>query len=383
MALNKVAASILAYILIILIGFVAVVLVSRRQVVFGSNIACKTPRLSKTAKQKTEDKSGSKIKLFSLLLMIAVPLVFAGIRTVGADYYSYRNTFYSITFVESLRLDLGFFLYTYFSRLILRNYNIYLFVTSFLTLFLAYKGLYKLKGLAYFPVAVLFYLVLSYLQSFNLVRMYFAQAILIFALADLLNKKYFRYIVICLLASTIHFTAIIGLMFLLLRLNKKKISLFIIIAFVILLLFASQIFFATTSFLPGHFAYYVYQGIGPLVIGHVVPIKCLAMLLPLFYLRRRLKRDIFNFLVYVVVCYLLISLLGFRVPVIGRLTIHFFPIIMFLFAYAYKNCPKGDRALFKVYIAGFCAVWLLMYFVWTLPLDGLERYATIFNRGAL
>lgn len=172
---------------------------------------------------KTYEKINAKniiTKIFWALL-ICFPLAFiAGIRyNVGTDFNTYSKWFnlaklyplnYYINYSER-----GFiYLITIISFLTNSN-EIYFFIVEYLTLLFVVMAFFKLKKDIGVAEPLFIYYLLVYHASFNIMRQVLALSIIIFALSYLLEKKYKIYIILCLVASTIHQTSIICLLFVL------------------------------------------------------------------------------------------------------------------------------------------------------------------------
>lgn len=190
-------------------------------------------------------KNSKIILLFSLFVLV----IFAGGRwsswqvgydTSVFDYDTYQQIFNTKLSIKhffhdfinadlSIRtIEIGYVLYSTLCRHLLGNqYNIYLLLTSFFTIYIFYKGLKKNKIQSGVLYILFFYAARLYLQyNFILMRQAIAMVIIWYAFHYLFNEKKSKYILFVCFASLFHFSAIIALLALLLRLKieiKKNI----------------------------------------------------------------------------------------------------------------------------------------------------------------
>lgn len=157
-----------------------------------------------------------KIRLFAWTGLL-VPILVSGLRLgVGTDYYTYVSLYNSLknyTFSEYLQggpTEIGFYLIGTFSRMIGDSEMLMFFGFSMLTVIFFYLGLnrYQLrhKSIIYF-----LFIFTIYPGSFNLVRQSAAISIAFYANSFLLEKKRVKFLLLMLLAGTVHVSALIAI----------------------------------------------------------------------------------------------------------------------------------------------------------------------------
>ena len=148
-------------------------------------------------------------KIYSFLLLITLSII-VSIRSidVGADTLNYIKLFNQINFANfnNHDYDIGFKIYTLVIRLFTSNFRIYFFITSLLTFY----GFIKfIKENSFIPwISVVVFLAMFFLPSMNLIRQWLAMSLSINSYSLIKRNQNIKGILIILLASTIHLTAI-------------------------------------------------------------------------------------------------------------------------------------------------------------------------------
>ncbi len=156
------------------------------------------------------EKKNSKILLALSLFFVCF---IAGFRAenVGLDtasYYTYINWAGSGILQN---VEIGFI---YFSKFLLRIINtpkFVVFVYSSLTIIFIFLRFWTLRDKASYSLMVFLYLALYFQLSLNIMRQFFAVAIVFFATYFLQNKKSIPYFIFVVIASLFHVTAILGI----------------------------------------------------------------------------------------------------------------------------------------------------------------------------
>lgn len=127
----------------------------------------------------------------------------------GTDRVVYGNMFLEISWGTILNgQEPGFNVLMLFIKLFTKNPAVFCGILSVLTFTLAYKGFYDLKDDINIGLTVFIYSSVYYLQSYNLMRMYFALAVIISGVKFLKQKNYFKYFVVLVVATLIHYSVI-------------------------------------------------------------------------------------------------------------------------------------------------------------------------------
>lgn len=196
-----------------------------------------------------------KVPFWSSFLLLFFMLGFRDVS--GIDDHTYKEVFeyvnkvgVSETFL-SIFMGPGYLLLNYGVGRITDNYYFFQAFASFLPLFLIYKGFEKYQAYIYIPMAILLLCGPLYFQmlSVALVRMFIAMGLIFyFSLDYLFRSKAKLYVLSVLLISTIHYSALIMLLFTPLAFSKyilirhwKKVALLLCLVTPVLYAIVSKI----------------------------------------------------------------------------------------------------------------------------------------------
>lgn len=154
-----------------------------------------------------------KIHTVPFLLSYLFLAFFAVFNNIGTDKASYAY-FFDISDIGNIYsgFEIGFRLVIGFAKLFTSDSRVFIGLLSFLTVTFYYIGIWKSRMYISAGLAVFIYSSQYYLQQFNLMRMYFAASIA-FAFIDLLyKKKFFKFGIVLLISSAIHYSMIFSFM---------------------------------------------------------------------------------------------------------------------------------------------------------------------------
>lgn len=236
---------------------------------------------------------------FWTFLITIGPSILIGFRNynVGADTSNIVTSYLNMPYINDSIFSLDRILYSiirYISYIVSNgNPTFFLFMLSFLTLFILMRGLNKWLDKISIPYALFIYYALFGMQLLNQARQFLAISVLVYGLNHLLNneKKYYLFVLI---AGLIHFTAFIGLLFPLLKSSKNYFYKEKNFLYYLMLLFSPilvlPILTLIIEFLPATYASYIaiadYSGIG---FGFFITIY--PVILPLLFFKDRIKND--------------------------------------------------------------------------------------------
>lgn len=161
-------------------------------------------------------KYDSKVPLTMAIILLALPVYFIGMRSGFGDTYAYISHFQNLTtdFSEiwAAREEtkgFGYELYLFFiKRFISTDVNVYLMITASIQACGILKIYYKYSTNFTYSL-MLFFLSMAFLYMMNGMRQFMA-ACIVFLFSDFLfNKKTIKFILVVLLATTVHSSAII------------------------------------------------------------------------------------------------------------------------------------------------------------------------------
>lgn len=171
-------------------------------------------------------------------ILSVLPLaIIAGTRnfTVGTDIgvyglnYFYRYSSYndlSSIFSAELTTEKGYAILNWLSSRISSNPHVYFFILNLIGAVLIYFALINFREYFYLPLGMFIYEVLIWVTSLNLLRQSIAIALIYFSYKYMFNRKIVRSILLILLASQFHSSAIVFLLFLggMLFVNKIELT---------------------------------------------------------------------------------------------------------------------------------------------------------------
>lgn len=154
-----------------------------------------------------------KIHIVPFLMSYLFLTFFAVFNNIGTDKTAYAY-FFDISEIGNIYsgFEPGFQMVIAFVKLFTSDSRVFICLLSFLTVTFYYIGIWKSRMYISAGLAVFIYASQYYLQQYNLMRMYFAASIA-FAFIDLLyKKKYFKFGIVLLISSAIHYSMIFSFM---------------------------------------------------------------------------------------------------------------------------------------------------------------------------
>ncbi|SIS82861.1 EpsG family protein [Salimicrobium salexigens] len=154
------------------------------------------------------------LRYIIVFITLLIPSFFAGIRyDVGTDYFAYVNIFSNLEAGGSSRTEFG---YQFLNILVANlggNASFLLFVVSFITILFIYLSLYRAKDSISIGLGMLVFMLMFYHLSLNAVRQVLAIAILLYSFDFIIQRKFGKFLIITLIASSIHLSSLIVLPF--------------------------------------------------------------------------------------------------------------------------------------------------------------------------
>lgn len=205
-------------------------------ILFGIVLFCKK-------RKNIKEENINKNKKIYIIISFFIMFLFMGFRSlsVGTDtqlYVSVFQNYCTMSWIDILTFKdtfIGFAILNKIVSIFSTNPHAILIAASGLICFLTGRFIYKNSDHVVYST-LLFILFYYYLNCFNIFRQYIAIMIVINAFPLLVRKDILKYILICLLAISIHNTAIMALF--LLPLSKMKFNKQSIIVYTIIMCFA-------------------------------------------------------------------------------------------------------------------------------------------------
>lgn len=307
-------------------------------------------------------KNGKEISakvIYCLLVFIAIllPSLLAGFRdySVGTDVLIYGNTWFN----NAIKTP-NFFVYTkwatsssvgflyatfnYIISLFTNNPHYFYFWYSFVESLIIYLALKKNKDILDITLGFAIYLFMFFNLTLNILRQSMALVILFYGFIYIRKHKPIKFVIVTLVASLFHNTALIGMILYLIYIfvNKKPKFLYQITTIFITLLFV-MFFDEFQGILLGNDIisqrYNIYMNNNALSGGgfytHIV-LMCLPTLL-LYLLSKSNDNNIFTGLKMFVVISTILSLLNLKMAVLSRITQYFDIFFIYALAFIIKN----------------------------------------------
>ncbi len=210
-------------------------------------------------------RNGEKFYLFIMFGIFGILMMFRG-ETVGNDTDRYIDIFNVVrktsnlqTFIESSRYEKGYIYLNWVLSLISDNPQILFIVTGAFTAFSFGRFIYKYSINAW--MSVLMFLTLQFFDlTLTGVRQIVAIAVLLFSYDYLISRKLWRFLLLVFIASTIHTSTILFLIFYPLTSKKRgavfyisstAIAVFIYVSFRLILPIAGRLFPQYLKYLEG------------------------------------------------------------------------------------------------------------------------------------
>lgn len=259
--------------------------------------------------------------------------------------------------------EIGFLAYNFCIAQITTSVVTYYIITYGIVIGLVYISAIKLKKYISPHIFILIYLFLFFSDSLNVMRQYISVSCVLFAISNLLTKKYKQYFLLTIIAVFVHTSAIIslviGLMFFLTKkypINSHK-SLYILTCFIILAIAMNIDYFANIGLLPTFEDklnnYLTDSTAGGLSNSHIA--VCLCTLL---FLLSTKEKDSTLDMMLLITCFTMIFYMSPSMnTTLYRLTIYFNVITCFSVSYVHKKTLKYSSKLILL-----LAIYIFFYF---------------------
>ncbi|MGN1157360.1 MAG: EpsG family protein [Agathobacter sp.] len=330
-------------------------------------------------------------KKYVFFLLLIIPVVVSGLRGVGTDYFLYQDRF---ELLANNTYDISSFSLIYIlMKILIRvglGYQVFTFVISFLTVYIAFWLICKYEKVISVPVAFFSYITMYYQMSFNTFRQILSAELFLMAcyyLFERENKKlYWIFLAIAVLIHTT--TVIFGVIFFVLPLLIKKryravrgiIYLVAVVTIMAMPLMAESLSKFANIF--PHYTYYLinfaYTGSGLGLIRYLL--TCILPIGMIIFMPNMFQKEFYKkFQPYIVLCVMgtilyMLSLVStsvaFRFAYTGMISL---PLVHGYFA---KNCKK--KPLNILVLICICVVLLAFWWYDFIHLNRGETYPYVF-----
>lgn len=294
--------------------------------------------------------------LFVIISFLLLFFISAFRYGIGIDYLKiYVKMFNFIASGLSVDWDIGTIWLCKLILLFSKDYIYFFIITAFITLFFIYKGILKWSDC---PVLVLLLFVFSgeYIASFNAVRQYMAVGIFVYSIKFIIDGNFRKYLIFNVIGGFFHNSAFILIPIYFIRyFNPKKTNqLILIVCTIILLPVLSKLFYTVLGFTK--YESYLnssYNEYDP-SYSELIMSVCVYFMSLFFY--KQCKGEIkYRVLLSLMLLYMLIAILSFKVILAYRVIIYFRILQIFMIGYLSSKLPKKrDRLIFN-------AMWILFF----------------------
>ncbi|CRK80176.1 EpsG family protein [Neobacillus massiliamazoniensis] len=264
-------------------------------------------------------------------IIVLILSITAGLRSsmVGLDTMQYIRIIESTSSTYSGELyyryfEIGFQILIKILMFLVKEPHYVLLLISLITNSLIIRTLWFFREKISFSLSIFCYITMFYFETYNILRQWLAIAIIFFAIRYLLKSRYVLFLIFVIIASTIHYSAIISLVFIPIHLFiKKKLSFNIILTFLITIPLA---LFGMKTFI-GNYSYYLNSNISfgskNINFGLSFIVNLGIIIFSLFlYLKKEYKFSDSNFqkqIIFICLIGQLMSILGYIYMFAGRI----------------------------------------------------------------
>lgn len=286
-------------------------------------------------------------------------------------------------YMNSLNFEIGYKLFIYLITRVTSSPHFILFLIQFIIILFVYLFAYRSRKETNMTFVIIIYMLLWYCVSFTFMRQSISMAIILYSIPLFKDKKYFKTILLFLLAVSFHSAAIIAiLIYLFIILSKSKITkkhkILIYTLFAILLIF-SVIFFeellyfftTKTKLLPDRYYYYVktyFQEEGVSMGSELILRLCMILSLmfySLFTNKKNVKINI-SFVLLLLTMDFATFILSYKIVNISRMGLYFFyPAVFYLIpnvSFAFE--PEARKFISICFI-----IVMSIYWIWKFPVS--------------
>lgn len=322
------------------------------------------------------------VLLFVLILFLSI---FGGIRNfeIGTDVEVYGVKWFNYaclysdfsSYVSIIKSsDVGYLLLNFIVSRISHNPSFFLFVVQLITNSLIIITLYKYRDKINFPISLLLFLCIFYCRFFNILRQSIALAICFYSFSFLDKDKNVKFVILSIIASFFHFTAIFNLILLLIKLicklnGKKK-------YFLLFMVFISTLFMTfyieqTISILYKYgivnfriFNYLNrYSNSGSYVSFESI-FKFLIITFMIFNNKTLVKKyNSFDFLMYCTILEFLLFQIRRVILYADRISLYFGVLLMISYPFSVRNCTLSKQKKMIIYLVSFILLFTYWYYV--------------------
>ncbi|CAM2899559.1 EpsG family protein [Salinicoccus roseus] len=298
---------------------------------------------------------GKILRFTFAFLTLLTPSLFAGIRyDVGTDYFSYLRIFSNLEAGNPVRTEFGFNFLNVLIAKLGGDVHFLFFIVSFLTMAFIYLTLYKNRNSISIGLGIFVFLLFFYHDSLNGVRQGLAIAISLYSLTFIVEKKFWKFFLYTILATSMHFSSLVLLPFYYIYNvlgDKNRIFRIAVYLITVVLIFNYGVILDFLLNIFTDFSYYSKylpdQSVGGLGLGLIAFNAPLIIPGILFYKRLVKNDERFRFYFFFLLVGVLIKFVGyFGADHLNRVADPFFIAVVLIVPYYYKYLKKNEIEYF-------------------------------------
>lgn len=330
------------------------------------------------------ENAGAFVPLFILICV-------KGFALCGTDLISgYKMNFETALSMKTFRdqsTEIGYRLLNVIIRNFTTEYSIFLFAVSLITIVPVFCVIKKYSKSINIPSAIIMYAAIFFLPSISLIRIYIASSICILSFDALFEKKYLKAIIIVIIASTVHITAIVMIvpcLYFVCKVNRKL--------FVAALCGAIAVLFmgrgAMNALLSGRYAVYSISAqvsLGTEWLWYYVPLIIFYFYILKLVRKRSIEQEesirLFKFSSIWILIGTFFSLAQYAVSIFGRMAAYTLPLILFVSS-GLNILKKVDKKKYRWASVGlivYCILRFIIYITGYYMADGIMPYINCFG----
>lgn len=312
---------------------------------------------------KIKEKS---VKCLIALVALLVPSIVAGIRYgIGTDYYSYLSIFENIKSGNEVRTEIGFNFLNLLVANMGGNIHVLFFLISFLTFLFIYLSLHKYRKSISVGLGMFIFMLLFYHDSFNGVRQVLAVSILLYSFNFIIEKRFWKFLITVLLASSFHLSSLVVLPFYYIynrlgeRSNTYRLGIYIV---VVLLVFnydsLLNVFISLSPDLT-YYSKYLSNGGFSFGLGQIV-LNAPYIIPGLIFYNKFKNNSRFKFFFFFMIIGIIIKFVGYLgVEHLSRIADTFFIAVVMVVPFYFRNLKNS-------LLEWFCASMIILFiiFIW-------------------
>lgn len=342
----------------------------------------------------SREKINKKLKMIIYVLMLFSLILLAGLRwKVGTDFMTYYYLTDKIFTVDifkllmsesysTIPLEKGFCLFVWLLGLIYKNPQFVFFIISTITIILIVNTLKKYSDS--FPISMYLYITtMVYYSAFNGLRQWLACAIIFWAIKYIYENKKIKYILLTLIAATLHSSILIMIpIYFIIQKKKNNRFNFIFLIIAIIISFSLVPIFNKINVFFENTKYEKYLTVNPLDDG-VNILRILVAVIPvvittIYYKKLTKDDDKASILINLSLINAMFYIIAFNNTYFARFNIYFEPYNLLLYPKIINLIKNKNQKYLMIFMI---AILFFAYMVLLLPKESnLLPYRTIFNK---